>query len=139
MDLDKFIANIKALDPLDILLEAAALGSQELADTNRANLLKGELASGDETEEYASLSYMNLKAKKGSVSLPNMDFKFTGIFHRGIQTTVQGSQIVTGSTSIKSDLLQANWGDDIFTVQEKQFSDIVGKYIPQIINKKLGK
>jgi hypothetical protein len=139
MDLVRFISNIKELEPLEILLESAELSSEALADTNRENLSKGVLASGDSTEEYASLPYTNMKSNMGSISVPNMDFKLSGKLHKGIYSKVQGSNIIGGSTDSKADRLQSNWGDDLFTVQETQFEKIVSKHYGSVIDKKLKK
>ena len=139
MDLERFIQNVKALEPLDILLESAELSSEALADANRENLSKGYLASGDRTEEYASISYANKKSSIGSVSVPNMDFKLTGKLHAGIYSKVEGSNVVGGSTDSKSDMIQSNWGDDIFTNQPNKFEEIVSKQYNKVIDQKLKK
>lgn len=137
MDIYAYIAKVKALDPKEILLESAALSSKELADTNRTNLTKGELASGESTEQYASIGYTNYKSSLGSISVPNMDFKVTGSFHKGIKVDIEGDNIVFNNSDKKADFILNNWGEDVETVQEKQLSDILSTHYMTIINNKL--
>lgn len=137
MDLKNFISKVNALDPKEIILESAALSSKELADTNRSNLTKGELASGDQTEQYASINYTNWKSSLGSISAPNMDFKVTGRFHKGINVDIEGDNIVFNNSDSKADKILNNWGEDVEGVQEKQFSDIVRPHYMPVINAKL--
>lgn len=130
MTLKSFIQNVRNLNAKDLIVKAAALKTKELADLNRGNLSNGKLSSGDETMEYKSISYTNKKASMGSLSVPKMDFKYTGDFHKGINVKVD-NEIIFNGTNDKTSLLLKMYGDDLLGVTT---SDLIQTTDPDIVN-----
>lgn len=120
----------------EYILDAAIQESDKLSDINRDQLTKGVLSSGDRTEEYASLSYINDKVSIGSISVPNMDFKLTGSFHEGINVNKEGFN----STDSKADYLIANWGEDILGIapsNEQKAADTIDPILTKRIDNEI--
>jgi len=138
MTLDSFIRNVQNLNAKALILKAAALKKKELADLNRSNLSKGKLASGDDTMEYKSISYINEKVSIGSISVPNMDFKLIGSFHKGISVDVGNEIVFNGADEKTSKLLQI-YGDDLLTVQTDDLIKTTDPEIVKIMNKEMTK
>jgi hypothetical protein len=138
MTLDSFIRNVQNLNAKDLILKAAALKKKELADLNRSNLSKGKLASGDDTMEYKSILYTNKKAVMGSISVPNMDFKLRGGFHKGISVDVRNEIVFNGADEKTARLLQM-YGDDLLTVQTSDLIKATDPGIVKIMNKEMTK
>jgi hypothetical protein len=138
MTLDSFIKNVMNLDAKDLILKAAALNKKELADLNRANLSKGKLSSGDDTMEYKTIAYTNKKASMGSISVPKMDFKLTGDFHKGISVEV-GNEIVFNGADGKTSMLLNMYGDDLLGVQTDDLVRTTDSDIVKIMDKEMTK
>jgi hypothetical protein len=138
MTLDSFIRNVQNLNAKNLILKAAALNKKELADLNRSNLSKGKLASGDDTMEYKSISYTNKKSAMGSISVPNMDFKLRGGFHKGISVDVRNEIVFNGADEKTARLLQM-YGDDLLTVQTSDLIKTTDPGIVKIMNKEMTK
>jgi len=117
--------------------------STEFADMNREQLRKGI------TSENTSFSYKNPKGhyaqkKKNMPSykakFPKVDFFFTGNFQNLIYLIIKGKEVVYNSRDTKADLLQSNYGKEIFGLTKenlKKVHKITGKDLMIEISKKL--
>lgn len=132
MTLETFIKGIRALNANKLILKAASLTREELADLNVSNLEQGELANGKRTDKYASTVYSTYKRAIGSKSTPYMDLKLEGDFTEGINVKVS-SKIEFGSTDEKAEMLQQRYSKDIFGVQEPQLADTIDADVSQLI------
>lgn len=131
MDFKELERNLKALDIEALTIEAAMRKSPEMVDLNTGQLRIGKLSTGEDTQEYASIYYTNKKAKMGSLSVPNMDFLFTGKFYAGWYVKqIRKKAIEFGSKDKKAKFLEANWSSDIYGLTE----DSTGKLVDMMLD-----
>jgi hypothetical protein len=93
---------------------AAVANSEELSDLNREQLSEGLLSSGDSTDDYATISYVNYKSSLGSISVPKMDFKVTGTYHKSINVKKKGTDAVFVSKDPNK--LEQRFGEDLLGI-----------------------
>lgn len=128
MELEKLYRNtISVSKNLDnSVANAAVKNSKELADINRDQLSEGLLSSGDSTDDYASISYANFKSSIGSKSVPKMDFKLRGAYHKSINVKK------TGFTSTDPNNLEQRFGDDLLGIAPKNEQKAADEIEPEL-------
>jgi len=138
MDLKTFIQNAKNLNAEDILVEAASLVTEELADQNVENRHNGLLSTGQNiAPNYETDVYSNFKKSIGSKSSPVPDLHVEGNFDEGQFAKVEGKKLIFGSTDEKDNKLKQQYTDKIHGVRDGDLIQITDPEIPRIIDKKL--
>lgn len=140
MTIEKFISNVQSLDAETILMEAASLNTDELADLNTQQMESGIMSTGENiTPKYGSNAYAQYKKSIGSKSSPTPDLKLTGDFHSGLYAKVENKKLKFGSTDWKEGTLQQQYTADIFGVTTDNLISQTDSDIPTIIDKMLMK
>lgn len=133
MTLDDLIQRVNSLNPSQLVVQAAALREEELADLNVANLEKGIRSDGSKITPEYSPSYAAFKGFK----TPNL--KLEGDFHSGIFFDADKTTevIKTGSTDWKEDKLREKYGNEILGVSDSQLMGEIDDELPELIDKAL--
>lgn len=137
MLIEDFILRVRNLDANKIIVEAASLNKEELADLNVLALEKGFLSTGERTPTYENPDYAKYKKAIGSKSSPFIDLKLTGDFHAGFYVKEKSGKIEFGSTDEKESDLQRQYGKDIFGVNTEDFESQIDYDLVNIIDKTL--
>lgn len=133
MTLDSFIHNVRSLNSKDLIVKAAKLTTDQLADLNVEQMDQGLLSTGNKIQPDYSPSYEKYKGFK----TPNL--KDEGDFHDETYAKVIGSEIEFGSTDWKSNKLQIHYTKNIFGVTEKNFIETIDPELPEIIDNEITK
>lgn len=140
MTLDSFIKNVRNLNAKDLILKAAALRVEELADLNVEQMEQGLLSTGGNiSPNYETEAYSQYKKSIGSKSSPTPDLKLTGDFHDGVFSKVSGDNIIFGSTDEKSSKLQLHYTKDIFGVTTGGLIETIDSDVVSIMDKEMTK
>jgi hypothetical protein len=99
---------LKAIDLIQVSLEAVRENEGMLIEMNHAQLQNSIDREGEALGEYASIEYAN---KKGRI---DVDLKLTGAFYRGWNVKADDFPILFDSTDSKTEDLKQKYGEEIF-------------------------
>ena len=118
-----------------VIVSAASEHETEIIALNHSQLKKGELSNGESTQEYASISYMNYKGSKGSISLPNADLYDEGKFYNGWKIDFKSTEFVFDSSDKKRDDLVFKYGIELFGLTQDSKGKASRIIAPTFVNK----
>jgi hypothetical protein len=113
--LERFTAKFSNPQNIEVVvISAASEHEAEIIALNHSQLRRGKLSTGDDTQEYASISYTNWKSSKGSLSVPNADLYNEGKFYKGWVIDFKNTEFTIKSTDSKAPKLEFQYGIEIY-------------------------
>jgi len=124
MDLAKFSSNLKSINPWKLLFPILKKVLPEIADTNRVQLERGELSTGELMPEYKQEWYKEMKESLSTYKAPSgiPDLRVEGDFYDGLYADLDDNGIEFGSTDEKESKLEA-----MYTELYSVFKSLNGK------------
>lgn len=105
----------ESLDTDTVVRRSLENTTEQLANTQAEQMMRGLDANGNPIGQYRSPVYAEVKNRMNP--LPGFgvpDLKLTGAFYRGITAKVSGELVITDSTDPKSADLQKKYGKEVF-------------------------
>ena len=126
MDLAKFSSNLKSINPWKLLFPILKKVLPEIADTNRVQLERGELSTGELMPEYKQEWYKEMKESLSTYKAPSgiPDLRVEGDFYDGLYADLDDNGIEFGSTDEKESKLEAMYTEFIFGIQVAEWEAI---------------
>jgi len=113
--LERFTAKFSNPQNIEaVVISAASEHEAEIIALNHSQLKRGKLSNGEDTQEYASLPYVNYKSSIGSTSLPNADLYVTGKFYKAWDIDFKNTEFTIKSTDAKAPKLEFQYGNEIY-------------------------
>lgn len=113
--LERFTAKFSNPSNIEaVVISAASEHEAEIIALNHSQLRKGKLSTGEDTQEYASISYTNYKSSKGSLSVPNADLYNEGKFYNKFDIDFKNTEFTIKSTDSKAPKLEYQYGVEIY-------------------------
>jgi hypothetical protein len=143
MDFDRFFNNWTSTMEIDNLeaMYVEQLSDEEILKANHESLLRGEIPNAGFTDPYSFLT-LQIKNETGGFISPSglIAFRDTGAFWSSMFVAKNGNEAFIDAVDDKTDMLTAEWGDEILGVPDENKPEIVKEAEPRFydeVNKKL--
>lgn len=136
------LKKLEAFDLEETIEKCFELTEDDIADTQREQMLHGENSQGEDIGYYRNSAYAELKERLNPLAGGTVDLKITGDFHKGIYATVIGEELVISSFDEKTDDLEQKYGDEIFGINDNYRTDYIDQELrpafEQAVERELG-
>lgn len=125
--IDTLATNLNKIDLIAITETALQARPDIIAELNRDQLRQGQTASGNFLPPYSAKSVDGYGKPPGPIKLYD-----TGDFYKGIKPDFAQTSFIINDTDDKTDMLKADYGDDILGLSQDNIGELAQDALGQI-------